>query len=328
MTSAAPSKRQKVVLPKGMESAPTPNQMIKLNVGGRSFITTRGTLTQVPNSFLALNFSGRWDGGLTVDEEGCVFLDSEPDDFKTVLQLLRRYGINPEEANKIWADELRMNRSLACTWSYLGPPGEVDEMLSVKEPFPPPFHFTVFSSDTQVSHGGRRLKVLRPERSPYWAHLCSVENYFPLVTGAPMTAGDVYFWKLELEEIGKQDDAIDVCEFGISTDQPHQSTERPHLSVGWMCNGDEFNDKAWNLEDNDYCNRRPFQAGDSLLFKLDLCGPDAGVLHWWDSRTGHLRSRGNVDLTKQYWVYMALVYPCVVWAREVTEEDEGVFEGI
>jgi superfamily II DNA/RNA helicase len=66
------------------------NEILKLNVGGRRFTTTRTTLTSVPNSALAHMFSP--SSGLSLpatDETGAYFLDHAPDYFEAVLEWCR-----------------------------------------------------------------------------------------------------------------------------------------------------------------------------------------------------------------------------------------------
>ena len=73
-------------------SAPlaTPD-IVRLNVGGRGFITTRSTLCAVSGSMLAVKFQvpNRF-GPPLMDETGAVFLDRDPDSFAVVLDYLRR----------------------------------------------------------------------------------------------------------------------------------------------------------------------------------------------------------------------------------------------
>jgi hypothetical protein len=64
--------------------------VIKLNVGGRLFVTTRATLDAVPDTYLSILASGRWGGeALPQDAEGNVFLDWTPEVFETLLSFLR-----------------------------------------------------------------------------------------------------------------------------------------------------------------------------------------------------------------------------------------------
>jgi len=69
-------------LPEGIPS------VVKLNVGGKIFMTTHSTLTSHPNSMLGAMFSGRYP--LNKDEDGAYFLDTNPKTFEYILNYLRR----------------------------------------------------------------------------------------------------------------------------------------------------------------------------------------------------------------------------------------------
>ncbi|KAH8905544.1 hypothetical protein BR93DRAFT_939506 [Coniochaeta sp. PMI_546] len=58
---------------------------ITLNVGGKPFFTTIGTLVQ-RNSFFAAFLSGRWK--VPKAEDGSIFIDSDPDVFSHILSFL------------------------------------------------------------------------------------------------------------------------------------------------------------------------------------------------------------------------------------------------
>ena len=62
--------------------------IIKLNVGGSIFTTTRSTLTRYPNSMLGAMFSERMP--TTKDKEGNYWIDGNWDVFRYVLDFLRR----------------------------------------------------------------------------------------------------------------------------------------------------------------------------------------------------------------------------------------------
>ncbi|CAE7345534.1 KCTD12 [Symbiodinium natans] len=73
------------------KNCPTPSarDTVRLNVGGNTgFTTRRDTLTAIPGSRLALLFSGRWDKALRRDENGRVFLDVDPVQFRALLAWL------------------------------------------------------------------------------------------------------------------------------------------------------------------------------------------------------------------------------------------------
>lgn len=65
------------------------DDIIYLNVGGVTFASNMSTLCQVPGSFLAPMFSGRWEDSLKKDKEGNVFLNFNPNCFKLILNYLR-----------------------------------------------------------------------------------------------------------------------------------------------------------------------------------------------------------------------------------------------
>ena len=74
------------------------DDIIRLNVGGKKFTTTRSTLCQVEGSLLATMFSGRWEDGVKRDEEGAVFFDFNPQYFGYILEYLRTKKIaTPED---------------------------------------------------------------------------------------------------------------------------------------------------------------------------------------------------------------------------------------
>ncbi len=62
---------------------------IALDVGGTKFATSLTTLNAVPDSMLAVMFSGRFP--LEPDESGCYFIDRDPTLFRHILNWLRRY---------------------------------------------------------------------------------------------------------------------------------------------------------------------------------------------------------------------------------------------
>eukprot|EP00494_Astrolonche_serrata_P022646 UN22903 len=61
---------------------------IRLNVGGRLFITTLETLRKDKDSKLTLLFSGDSDNMVKIDKD-TYFLDEDPDVFKYILDFLR-----------------------------------------------------------------------------------------------------------------------------------------------------------------------------------------------------------------------------------------------
>jgi len=63
------------------------NELIRLNVGGEHYTTTRATLTRYPQSMLGAMFSGTL--ATSVDEHGCFFIDRDGSMFRHVLNFLR-----------------------------------------------------------------------------------------------------------------------------------------------------------------------------------------------------------------------------------------------
>ena len=61
--------------------------IVKLNVGGHCYTTTRATLTRFPNSMLGVMFNGTFT--TTVDENGHHFIDRDGSLFGFVLNFLR-----------------------------------------------------------------------------------------------------------------------------------------------------------------------------------------------------------------------------------------------
>ena len=63
------------------------SDIIRLNVGGERYTTTRATLTQYPHSMLGAMFSGAL--ATSIDEHGCFFIDRDGPTFRHVLNFLR-----------------------------------------------------------------------------------------------------------------------------------------------------------------------------------------------------------------------------------------------
>ena len=67
------------------------NSVLKLNVGGKQFVTTQGTLLSDQNSMLARMFSTDTNGRIpaTQDASGSFFIDRCPKYFGVILNFLR-----------------------------------------------------------------------------------------------------------------------------------------------------------------------------------------------------------------------------------------------
>ena len=68
-----------------------PNSVLKLNVGGKEFMTTQSTLLSDQNSMLAKMFSPDSNGRIpaTQDDRGAFFIDRCPIYFGVILNFLR-----------------------------------------------------------------------------------------------------------------------------------------------------------------------------------------------------------------------------------------------
>ena len=71
-------------LDKKTEKFDEKNQIIRLNVGGKTFCTTIETLTKIPNSMLAAMFSGKYT--TIKDETGSYFIDRDGRYFHYILK--------------------------------------------------------------------------------------------------------------------------------------------------------------------------------------------------------------------------------------------------
>eukprot|EP00628_Pelagophyceae_sp_CCMP2097_P039601 CAMPEP_0184249476 /NCGR_PEP_ID=MMETSP0977-20130417/3891_1 /TAXON_ID=483370 /ORGANISM="non described non described, Strain CCMP2097" /LENGTH=170 /DNA_ID=CAMNT_0026554871 /DNA_START=1 /DNA_END=510 /DNA_ORIENTATION=- len=70
-------------------AAPPPNDLVKLNVGGAPFKTSRAVLTKVEDSMLGRMF-GRCDAMLQSNpEDGSIFIDRDGERFAMLLDFLR-----------------------------------------------------------------------------------------------------------------------------------------------------------------------------------------------------------------------------------------------
>ncbi len=70
-------------------ASPPPDDVVKLNVGGARFETSRAVLTKVEDSMLGRMF-GRCDAMLQSDpEDGSIFIDRDGERFRVILDFLR-----------------------------------------------------------------------------------------------------------------------------------------------------------------------------------------------------------------------------------------------
>eukprot|EP00741_Cyanophora_paradoxa_P019383 tig00021127_g18711.t1 len=144
------------------------SEWIRLNVGGRTFLTTRSTLTVEEDSMLAVLFGGdRWRSSR--DETGAVMLDREPRYFAPLLNYLRTGriildpDINPEgvlEEARFFNVQSAVHALEAMIKRQRAHGGDEDEML-------PPSEWrvvkrieglgTIYCLASDVQDGGHRL---------------------------------------------------------------------------------------------------------------------------------------------------------------------------
>lgn len=107
------------------------DDIIELNVGGKIMTTKRSTLCQIDGSLLATMFSGRWEGSMSHDKDGRVFLDFNPVHFGFILNYLREKIIsspdNPATLPKVPSNEVKMFSKLV---EYLGLSSEMLPQMS------------------------------------------------------------------------------------------------------------------------------------------------------------------------------------------------------
>ena len=74
---------------------------MKLNVGGKLFMTTKDTLRR--GSFFDSILNGNFDN--RVDEKGYILIDRDPDAFEIILRFLRTNLINFKKINCLSVEE-------------------------------------------------------------------------------------------------------------------------------------------------------------------------------------------------------------------------------
>eukprot|EP00088_Acartia_fossae_P020511 TRINITY_DN22090_c0_g1_i1.p1 TRINITY_DN22090_c0_g1~~TRINITY_DN22090_c0_g1_i1.p1 ORF type:complete len:238 (-),score=39.14 TRINITY_DN22090_c0_g1_i1:223-936(-) len=85
-------------------TSPGPNEIIKLNVGGKIFQTTKTTLCKYPSSRIAQLVQGLFKQ--TLDSEGNIFIDEDPRDFEYILRALRNTNTYPTTVPKETIDNV------------------------------------------------------------------------------------------------------------------------------------------------------------------------------------------------------------------------------
>ena len=108
----------------------TVDEIVKLDIGGVKFKTTKQTLKKYPDSMLAKMFSS--DIVPQVDSEGYIFLDANGNMFFHLLQFIRYNSLDlPENFNDV--------KALESTIQYFHLPEMMERLEDWKlEHYPPP----------------------------------------------------------------------------------------------------------------------------------------------------------------------------------------------
>uniref|UniRef100_A0A0K0FVV6 SH3KBP1-binding protein 1 (inferred by orthology to a human protein) n=1 Tax=Strongyloides venezuelensis TaxID=75913 RepID=A0A0K0FVV6_STRVS len=80
-----------------LSSSPSQNDVIRLNVGGTVFVTSKTTLTWLPDTFFTSLLSGRIDS--VKDNDGSIFIDRDPLLFRIILNYLRTKHVDIENVD-------------------------------------------------------------------------------------------------------------------------------------------------------------------------------------------------------------------------------------
>eukprot|EP00121_Abeoforma_whisleri_P001570 Awhi_evm1s1401 len=107
------------------EAQTSMEDVILLNVGGKSMHSTRKTLCQFEGSFLESMFSGRWDQNFNKDATGNILLNFDPQAFGFILRFLRIKELSMELTDKHIKEvreKLKDDCALSALWFYLGLP--------------------------------------------------------------------------------------------------------------------------------------------------------------------------------------------------------------
>lgn len=77
------------------------NDIIRINLGYKTIVTTRSTLYLAEGSKFSTMFSGRCDNDLTLDEEGRVVIDEDPELIELIINFLRQKKREDPEGRRI-----------------------------------------------------------------------------------------------------------------------------------------------------------------------------------------------------------------------------------
>lgn len=235
------------------------SDILELNVGGRAFTTKRGTLTLVKDSLLAQMFSGRWECSLSLDREGRIFLDWDPDCFAVILHQLRLQQLTCE----------------TCSWSgRLAPEGQAPKYfeklldylgLTSWEP--------IFGDCLEMAlcDGGRRVQHLRSHRGTYgWA------------IGVDVLTSGKRSWVVEVHKFDSGWIAIGVIGGSAS---PH-ATRFYNDETLYAWGGDWKQVWIGGTHANGHGGWETFQRGDTVRLDLDMAAGSEGSLQMTVKRLG------------------------------------------
>ncbi|CAD7698573.1 unnamed protein product [Ostreobium quekettii] len=200
------------------------NDIVYLNVGGRTFATKRTSLMQVKGSVLELLFSGRWEDRLDRDASGNVFFDYDPDLFNILLRFLvckARYGEAAENLSMRpvpWEQEDEFRLML----TDLG----LENLISPQ----PPFRFSPIlkTKRVNISMDGA---VATCDGHDHVRHHVFSDNVY---------SSSVFRFRIRVES------CEDWVMLGIIAESTpvamHEDTCTKETSYGWGCNGEVFVD--------------------------------------------------------------------------------------
>jgi hypothetical protein len=178
------------------------SEIVQINVGGRMFQSLQSTFAKA--GFLANLFSEDM-GGDSVDTNGCVFLDRDPELFEEVLRLLRGYSF--ESHPRLNWDAIKSEADF-----YLVLPELITEHAPEPEIALPP---------EMISIETLRFRIERTKKSCHWIPTTD-EYQLPLDVQAKMYTAGIHgraVPPVALKELGfkKVDENFEIYERKIRT---------------------------------------------------------------------------------------------------------------
>lgn len=126
MNEEAHSEQYCTSMPGSNSSAACPAEVVSLCVGGVTFSTTRGTLTAVPGSYLAVLFGGsHWKPSSLLPGSDTPFIDRDGELFRYVLAYLRHVrNSGPQQQLPLLPHNTLELQQLRAEADFYGLPGE------------------------------------------------------------------------------------------------------------------------------------------------------------------------------------------------------------